>query len=104
MNLLKTKTLNIPILIYSIISFLKFLDNSLCGKTMLFNKIFSDGTCTKHPNIVIEGLSLPSLLNSGGFSILANGLFGSGSDGVPSTLDHCPIMDPLPTIECNTNV
>lgn len=50
------------------------------------------------PNIVIDGLSLPSLLNNGGFSILANGLFGSGSLGVPSTRDHLPIVEPRPTI------
>ena len=49
------------------------------------------------PNIVIEGLSFPSLLKSGGFSILAKGLLGSGSLGVPSTRDHCPIVEPRPT-------
>lgn len=47
--------------------------------------------------MVIDGLSLPSLLNKGGFSILAKGLLGSGSLGVPSTRDHCPIVDPRPT-------
>lgn len=47
--------------------------------------------------MVIEGFNLPSLLNNGGFSIFANGLFGSGSLGVPSTRDHWPIVEPRPT-------
>lgn len=34
---------------YKIISFLKLRLSSLCGKTMLFKSIFSEGTCTKHP-------------------------------------------------------
>ena len=52
------------------------------------------------PKIVIDGLSLPSLLNNVGFSIFANGLFGSGSDGVPSTRAHVPILELLPIILC----
>ncbi len=40
--------------------------------------------------MVIDGLSLPSSLNRGKLSILANGLFGLGSFGVPSTLLHDP--------------
>lgn len=52
--------------------------------------------------MVIDGFSFPSLLNSGGFSILANGLFGSGSEGVPSTLAHFPTLEPLPIILCKT--
>lgn len=54
------------------------------------------------PKIVMEGFSFPSLLNNGGFSIFANGLFGSGSDGVPSTLAHLPTLEPLPMMLCNT--
>lgn len=50
----------------------------------------------------MEGLSFPSLLKRGGFSIFAKGLFGSGSDGVPSTLAHLPTLDPLPMILCST--
>jgi len=50
------------------------------------------------PSIVIEGLSLPDELNNGGFSILAKGLFGLGSQGVPSTRDHFPILLPRPMI------
>ena len=49
------------------------------------------------PRIVIEGFSLPSQLKSGGFSILAKGLLGLGSQGVPSTLVHCPTWLPCPT-------
>lgn len=49
------------------------------------------------PKIVIEGLSRPSLLKSAGLSIFANGLFGSGSLGVPSTLAQQPIEELLPT-------
>ena len=49
------------------------------------------------PKIVIEGFNLPSVLNNGGFSILANGLFGSGSLGVPSTRAQHPITEPRPT-------
>lgn len=48
------------------------------------------------PKIVIEGFNRPSLLNRGGFSILANGLLGSGSEGVPSTRVHLPTLLPLP--------
>lgn len=82
---------------YRIISFLKFLVNSLCGKTIEFNTIFSDGTLTQQPNMVMDGFNLPSLLNSDGFSILANGLLGSGSLGVPSTRAQQPIVELLPT-------
>lgn len=108
------------------------LDSSLLGSTMEFRRIVSDGTlteqpinkdtfllikirtcrmiCSKHvfyyyfflPKIVIDGLSFPSLLNSGGFSILANGLLGSGSEGVPSTLAHLPTLEPFPIMLCNT--
>lgn len=56
----------------------------------------------KVPRIVIEGLSFPSLLKSGGFSIFAKGLFRSGSEGVPSTLAHFPTLEPLPMMLCNT--
>lgn len=56
------------------------------------------------PRIVIEGLSLPSELKSEGFSILAKGLLGLGSQGVPSTLAHCPIWLPRPTILCKTRL
>lgn len=64
---------------------------------MEFNKIFSDGTVTQQPKIVIDGFNFPSLLNNDGFSILANGLFGSGSLGVPSTRAQQPIVEPRPT-------
>jgi hypothetical protein len=50
------------------------------------------------PRIVIEGFSLPSQLKSGGFTILAKGLLGLGSQGVPSTRVHCPTWLPCPTI------
>lgn len=66
---------------------------------MEFNKIFSAGTITKHPKIVMDGFNLPSLLKSEGFSILAKGLLGSGSLGVPSTRAHEPIMELRPTIK-----
>lgn len=82
---------------YKMISFLKLLVSSLCGNTIEFNKIFSDGTVTQQPRIVIDGFNLPSLLNSDGFSILANGLFGSGSLGVPSTRAQHPMVEPRPT-------
>lgn len=50
------------------------------------------------PKMVIDGFSFPSLLKSGGFSIFAKGLFGSGSLGVPSTRAQQPITEPLPTV------
>lgn len=71
---------------------------------MEFNRIFSDGTVTQHPRIVIDGFSLPSQLNNEGFSILANGLFGSGSLGVPSTRAQQPTVDPRPTVIVNTEM
>lgn len=43
--------------------------------------------------MVIDGFNLPSTLNNEGLSILANGLLGSGSDGVPSTRLHAPIVE-----------
>ena len=43
------------------------------------------------PKIVIEGFKRPSSLKSGAFSILANGLSGFGSHGVPSTRVQHPI-------------
>lgn len=52
---------------------------------------------TQQPRIVIDGFSLPSELKREGFSILANGLFGSGSLGVPSTRAQHPIVEPRPT-------
>lgn len=52
------------------------------------------------PKIVIDGFNLPSLLNKGGFSIFANGLLGSGSDGVPSTRAQRPTREFLPTMLC----
>lgn len=70
----------------------------MCGNTIEFKRIFSDGTVTQHPTIVIEGFNLPSTLNKGGLSILANGLFGSGSLGVPSTRDQLPIVVLRPTV------
>ena len=50
--------------------------------------------------IVMEGLSLPSLLKSGTFSILAKGLLGLGSLGVPSTLVQLPILVFIPMTVC----
>lgn len=47
--------------------------------------------------MVIEGFNLPSSLNRGAFSILANGLSGLGSHGVPSTRDQHPISLFAPT-------
>jgi hypothetical protein len=41
--------------------------------------------------MVMEGFNLPSSLKRGAFSILANGLSGLGSQGVPSTRDQQPI-------------
>lgn len=84
---------------YRMISFLKLRVSSLCGSTMELRRIFSDGTVTQHPRIVIDGFNLPSLLNNGGFSILANGLFGSGSLGVPSTRAQHPMVELRPTAE-----
>jgi hypothetical protein len=71
------------------------------GRTIEFKRIVSAGTLTEHPKIVIDGFRRPSLLKSGGFSILAKALFGSGSDGVPSTRAHVPILEFLPIILCN---
>ena len=42
------------------------------------------------PMTVMDGLSLPSLSNVSRTSSLANGLFGFGSFGVPSTRVHSP--------------
>lgn len=66
---------------------------------MEFNKIFSGAIVTKQPRIVIEGISLPSLLNKEGFSIRVNGLLGSGSEGVPSTRLQHPICEFRPTVK-----
>lgn len=38
--------------IYKIISFLKFLVNTLCGNTMEFKRIFSDAKVTLVPEIM----------------------------------------------------
>lgn len=70
----------------------------MCGSTIEFNRIFSEGTVTKHPKIVIEGFNFPSLLNNGRFSIFAKGLLGSGSLGVPSTRAQQPIVELRPTV------
>lgn len=69
----------------------------MCGNTIEFNRIFSDGTVTQHPKMVMDGFSFPSLLNNEGFSILAKGLFGSGSLGVPSTRAQQPMVELRPT-------
>ena len=53
------------------------------------------------PMTVMDGLSLPSLSNVSRTSSLANGLFGFGSFGVPSTRVHSPISVSQPTIACN---
>ena len=53
---------------------------------------------------MIEGFSLPSQLKSEGFSILAKGLLGLGSQGVPSTLVHSPTWLPRPTILYKTRL
>lgn len=45
----------------------------------------SERTETLHPRTVIDGLSLPSLLNNGTLSIFEKALFGLGSHAVPST-------------------
>lgn len=140
--------------VYKIISFLKFLVNSLCGRTIEFKRIFPEarltlvpafgkrniyssrwcqmweilklmkqhnydwnyGSCSWKilrligifwetriwglclPRIVMEGFNLPFTLKSGGFSILANGLFGFGSQGVPSTRAHSPTTLLRPTM------
>lgn len=52
----------------------------------------------------MEGFNFPSELNNGGFSIFANGLFGSGSLGVPSTRAHFPTLEFLPIILCKTKL
>lgn len=53
---------------------------------------------------MIDGLRRPSELKRGGFSILANGLLGLGSHGVPSTLAHLPTRLPRPTMLCSTKL
>ena len=53
------------------------------------------------PMTVMDGLSLPSVSNVSRTSSLANGLFGFGSFGVPSTRVHSPISVSQPTIACN---
>lgn len=88
--------------IHSIISFLKSLVSCLCGSTIELRRILSAASVTLVPNIDIDGLSLPLILNRGGFSILANGLSGFGSHGVPSTLAHSPTTLPRPMMLCNT--
>lgn len=112
---------------YKMISFLKFRASFLFGSTIEFRRIDSEGTTTLQPGknidtavvahqthqhldqydlprIVMEGFNRPSLLKSGGFSIFANGLLGSGSLGVPSTRAHCPTLDPRPTTLCRISV
>lgn len=49
--------------------------------------------------MVIEGFNLPSSLKRGAFSILANGLSGLGSHGVPSTRVQHPISLFAPTTQ-----
>lgn len=98
---------------------MKLLVRHLWGNTIEFKRIFSAGTVTQEPKIVIDGFNFPLLSNNGGFSILAKGLFGSGSDGVPynkkilafvifffrndfitSTRDQHPIRTSRPTMAC----
>ncbi|KAG8337415.1 hypothetical protein J6590_024423 [Homalodisca vitripennis] len=43
-------------------------------------------------------------LMAGKLSILANGLLGLGSQGVPSTRAQAPILTPRPTILCSTRL
>ena len=52
------------------------------------------------PRIVMDGFRRPSVLKRGAFSILANGLSGLGSQGVPSTLVQQPIsvLEPIKII------
>ena len=50
------------------------------------------------PKMVIDGLSLPSALKSATLSILAKGLLGLGSQGVPSTRDQLPTVEFQPMI------
>ena len=50
------------------------------------------------PTIVIEGFNFPSKLNKGLLSIFANGLFGLGSFGVPSTRVQDPILASFPIL------
>lgn len=45
----------------------------------------------------MEGFSFPSLLKRGTLSILAKGLLGLGSQGVPSNLVHAPTVEFQPT-------
>lgn len=47
----------------------------------------------------MDGFSRPSLLKSGKLSILAKGLSGFGSHGVPSTRAQLPIFTSLPVKE-----
>lgn len=47
----------------------------------------------------MDGLRRPLLLNNGTFSILAKGLLGFGSQGVPSTRAHAPTVLFQPTIQ-----
>uniref|UniRef100_A0A3B5QGT2 Uncharacterized protein n=2 Tax=Xiphophorus TaxID=8082 RepID=A0A3B5QGT2_XIPMA len=53
--------------------------------------------------IVIEGVSFPSL-KSVSLSIFANGSFGFGSLGVPSTLAHLPMVLSHPTMLFKTTM
>lgn len=48
----------------------------------------------------MDGFRRPSVLKRGAFSILANGLSGLGSQGVPSTLVQQPIsvLEPIKII------
>lgn len=50
---------------------------------MQLSNIVSDGTFTPYPRIVTDGFNLPSVLNNARLIIFVNGLFASGSLGVP---------------------
>lgn len=68
-------------------------------------KHYNKSTCCEQPPdfvpiTVMDGLSLPSSENMQGISNLAKGLFGLGSFGVPSTLDHTPMVLRQPTMLC----
>merc|ERR1712008_292068 len=71
---------------------------------MELSSITSLGTTTLLPNIVMEGLSCPLTLNSELFSILAKGLLGFGSSGVPSTLLQFPTEEFHPMTLYSTRV
>ena len=56
------------------------------------------------PTMVIEGFNLPSWLNNGWLSVLAKGLLGLGSLGVPSTLVQSPTLEFMPMTACMTKL